>query len=199
MEFNPSNCQTESVVTQIGAYLDGQLDSHALTQFEAHLDACRTCRAELNAQRQFLCELDSALSTRNELELPPNFARVVSARAASDMSGVRSGGERRRALLVCLTLAITAFTLLGATSGRSVLLNVRMLLSKVMGILTFVWSTLHDAFVGLTIVLRVVVRVFQPQSTITSVLALIVLALAVVSLSQLIISYHRRSQMRLFE
>jgi len=199
MEFNPSNCQTESVVTQISAYLDGQLDSHALTQFEAHLDACRACRAELNAQRQFLCELDSALSTRNELELPPNFARVVSARAASDMSGVRSGGERRRALLVCLTLAIIAFTLLGATSGRSVLLSVRMLLSKVMGVLTFVWSTLHDAFVGLTIVLRVVVRVFQPQSTITSVLALIVLALAVVSLSQLIISYHRRSQMRLFE
>lgn len=199
MEFSPTNCQTESVVTQIGAYLDGQLDFHALAQFEAHLDACRTCRTELTAQRQFLCELDSALSTRNELELPANFARVVSARAASDMSGVRSGGERRRALLVCLTLAITAFTLLGATSGRSVLLNVRMLLSKVMGILTFVWSTLHDAFVGLTIVLRVVVRVFQPQSTITSVLALIVLALAVVSLSQLIISYHRRSQMRLFE
>ena len=199
MEFSPTHCQTESAVTQIGAYLDGQLDSHALTQFEAHLDACRTCRTELNAQRQFLCELDSALSTRNELELPPNFARVVSARAVSDMSGVRSGGERRRALLVCLTLAITAFTLLGATSGRSVLLSVRMLLSKVMGILTFVWSTLHDAFVGLTIVLRVVVRVFQPQSTITSVLALMVLALAVVSLSQLIISYHRRSQMRLFE
>jgi len=199
MEFSPTNCQTESVVTQIGAYLDGQLDFHALAQFEAHLDACRTCRTELTAQRQFLCELDSALSTRNELELPANFARVVSARAASDMSGVRSGGERRRALLVCLTLAITAFTLLGATSGRSVLLNVRMLLSKVMGILTFVWSTLHDAFVGLTIVLRVVVRVFQPQSTITSVLALIVLALAVVSLYQLIISYHRRSQMRLFE
>lgn len=199
MEFSPTNCQTESVVTQIGAYLDGQLDSHALAQFEAHLDACRTCRTELTAQRQFLCELDSALSTRNELELPANFARVVSARAASDMSGVRSGGERRRALLVCLTLAITAFTLLGATSGRSVLLSVRMLLSKVMGILTFVWSTLHDAFVGLTIVLRVVVRVFQPQSTITSVLALIVLALAVVSLYQLIISYHRRSQMRLFE
>jgi hypothetical protein len=73
-----------------------------------------------------------------------------------------------------------------------------MLLSKVMGIFTFVWSTLHDAFVGLTIVLRVVVRVFQPQSTITSVLGLIVLALAVVSLSQLIISYHRRP-MRLFE
>lgn len=199
MEFSSNNCQTETVVLQIGAYLDGQLDTPALTQFEAHLESCHTCRTELNSQRQFLCELDSALSTPGELELPPNFARVVSARAASDMSGVRSGGERRRALLVCLALAITAFTLLGATSGRSVLLSFRMVLSKVMGILTFVWSTLHDAFVGLTIVLRVVVRVFQPQSTITSVLALIVLALAVVSLSQLIISYHRRSQMRLFE
>ena len=199
MEFSSNNCQTETVVLQIGAYLDGQLDTPALTQFEAHLESCHTCRTELNSQRQFLCELDSALSTPGELELPPNFARVVSARAASDMSGVRSGGERRRALLVCLALAITAFTLLGATSGRSVLLSFRMVLSKVMGILTFVWSTLHDAFVGLTIVLRVVVRVFQPQSTITSVLALMVLALAVVSLSQLIISYHRRSQMRLFE
>jgi hypothetical protein len=199
MDFSTNHCQSESSVSQIAAYLDGQLELPAQLQFETHIEACRTCRTELSLQRQFLCELDSALSTPNELELPPNFARVVSARAASDMSGVRSGGERRRAVVVCLSLAIIAFTLLGATSGRSVLLSVRVLASKVLGILTFIWSTLHDAFVGLTIISRVVVRVVQPQSTVISVLAFGLLVLAVVSLSQLITSYHRRNQMRLFE
>jgi len=199
MDFSTNHCQSESSVSQIAAYLDGQLELPAQLQFETHIEACRTCRTELSLQRQFLCELDSALSTPNELELPPNFARVVSARAASDMRGVRSGGERRRAVVVCLSLAIIAFTLLGAASGRSVLLSVRVLASKVLGILTFVWSTLHDAFVGLTIISRVVVRVFQPQSTVISVLAFGLLVLAVVSLSQLITSYHRRNQLRLFE
>lgn len=187
------------MAAQVAAYVDGHLESAASADFEAHLKHCQPCRAELTAQRQFLCELDSALAADAELSIPKNFARIVSTRAESDMRGVRDRSERQRALLVCLILGLTAFSLLGATNGKSLLLSVRLLTNKVFGILGLIWTTLHDAFTGLTILFRVTARVFQPHSPITSLAALILLALAVASLSHLIIRYHRRNQIRLFE
>jgi Putative zinc-finger len=199
MEISVHTCHDQVRATQVAAYLDGQLEGSAISDFESHVAGCQPCRAELTAQRQFLCELDSALNTTEEISIPKDFARIVSARAESDMRGVRDGGERRRALVVCLVLGITAFGLLGATNGKSLLLSGRLLANKVLGILGLLWTTLHDAFVGLTLVIRVVARVFQPQSSVMSLAALILLALAIASLSQLIIRYHRRGQMRLFE
>ena len=96
METSTQNCQSENVAAQVAAYLDSQLDPSALDRFESHLETCQRCRAELSAQRQFLCELDSALSPLEELPIPEDFARIVSACAESDMRGVRQGGERRR-------------------------------------------------------------------------------------------------------
>ncbi|MDQ3474452.1 MAG: zf-HC2 domain-containing protein, partial [Acidobacteriota bacterium] len=77
MEFRNYTCQGEHISAHVAAYLDGQLDI-AIDQFEAHVAACQPCRAELNAQRQFLCELDSVLSTPRELSIPKDFARIVS-------------------------------------------------------------------------------------------------------------------------
>lgn len=199
MEISKYTCQDEHISANVSAYLDGQLDIAAVDQFEAHVKGCQPCRAELNSQRQFLCELDSILSTPKELSIPKDFARIVSARAESDMRGVRTGGERRRALLVCLALGFASFVLLGATAGTSLLVSAALLTNKVLGVLSLLWTTLHDAVVGLTIVSRVVVRMFLPESPLTNLAALVVLVLAVASLSHLIISYHRRGQMRLSE
>jgi hypothetical protein len=199
MENRNQNCQGEDIGVHVAAYLDGQLEISALNRFEAHLQTCQSCRAELNAQQQFLCELESALSTPRELPIPEGFARIVSARAESDMRGVRQIGERRRALLVCLALGAIAFALLGAAAGNSILFSGRLLLNKVLGVIGLLWTALHDAFVGLSIISRVVARMFLPQSQVTNLAALILLGIAVASLSHLIISYHRRRQMRLFE
>ena len=199
MEISKYTCQAEHLAANVAAYLDGQLESPALDQFEAHVAGCQPCRAELNAQRQFLSELDSVLATPKELSIPKDFARIVSARAESDMRGVRSGGERRRALLVCLALGLAAFVLLGATAGTSLLANAALVTNKVLGVFSLLWTTLHDAAVGMTILSRVIVRMFLPESPLTSFAALLVLLLAVASLSHLIISYHRRGQMRLSE
>lgn len=197
MEISNYTCQGERIPVNVAAYLDGQLDIAAMDQFEAHVEACQPCRAELNAQRQFLCELDSVLSTPKELSIPKDFARIVSARAASDMSGVRTGGERRRALFVCLALGLTAFVLLGAAAGTSLLVSAALVANKVLGVLSLLWTTLHDAVIGMTIVSRVIVRMFLPESPLTNLAALVALVLAVASLSHLIINYHRRGQMRL--
>lgn len=199
MEISNNTCQAEHIPANVSAYLDGQLDIAAIDQFEAHIAACQPCRTELNEQRQFLCELDSVLSTPKNLSIPKDFARIVSARAASDMRGVRSGGERRRALLLCLALALAAFVLLGATAGSSLLMSAALVTNKVLGVLSLLWTTLNDAVIGITIVSRVIVRMFLPESPLTNLAALVVLVLAVASLSHLIISYHRRGQMRLSE
>ena len=199
METSKDNCQGGHNPAHVAAYLDGQLEQTATCQFEAHVKACASCRGELNAQRQFLCELDSVLSAPKELSIPKDFARIVSARAESDMRGVRTGGERRRALLVCLALGLTAFVLLGAAAGTSILASAGSVANKVLGVLGLLGTTLHDAFIGITIISRVLVRMFLPESPLTTFAALAVLVLAVASLSHLIINYHRRGQVRLFE
>lgn len=199
METSKYTCQGGHIPANFSAYLDGQLESAAIDQFEAHIAACQPCRAELNAQRQFLCELDSVFSTPKDISIPKDFARIVSARAESDMRGVRTHGERRRALLVCLALGLTAFVLLGATAGSSLLVSAALLTNKVLSVLSLLWTTLHDAVIGMTIVSRVFVRMFLPESPLTNLAALVVLVLAVASLSHLIIGYHRRGQMRLSE
>lgn len=194
MEISIHHCQDE-VAAHVAAYLDGQLDVSAITQFEAHVERCEPCRIELNAQRQFLCTLDSTLSGPQQLPIPKDFARIVSARAESDMRGVRHSGERRLALLVSIALGVTALALLGATAENSLLLRARSLINKVFGVASLLWTALHDAFVGLSVISRMVL----PQSPLTSLAALVVLAFAVASLSHLIISYHRRDQIRLSE
>ena len=199
MDISEHICQGEDIPSRVASYLDGQLDITATSHFEAHLEACQPCRAELNAQRQFLCALDSALATPKELFIPKDFARIVSARAESDMRGVRTGGERRRALFVCLGLGLLAFVLLGATAGTSLLLSAGLLLNKVLGVLSLLWTTSHDALVGVTIISRVVVRMFLPESPLKNLAVVGLLLFAVASLSHLIISYHRRGQMRLSE
>ena len=115
MATKQHQCQRE----QIAAYLDGELDVLAGSLFEEHLQECHVCDSELNAQRIFVCELDSALAQAPNLPLPQNFAQIVATRAESDMRGVRDGVEHKRALRFCLILALTSFALLGAATSKA--------------------------------------------------------------------------------
>ena len=82
-----------------------------------------------------MCELDSALASPFELEVPPNFARVVAVHAESDMRGVRDRKEHTKALRFCIILGLAAFALLGVASSKAVILSVRSLAGKVFGVL----------------------------------------------------------------
>jgi hypothetical protein len=146
-----------------------------------------------------MCALDFALSSTEDPPIPENFPRIVSARAVCDMRGVRESSERRRALLFCATLGTAAFALLGAAAGRSVFLSGRLLVNQVLGVLGFLWTSLRDAVIGLAIISRVIGRLFLPQSPAASLAALVLLALAVASLSHLIERYHRHNRISLFE
>ena len=183
---------------QIAAYVDGDLDASACALFEQHLLECRPCNSELNAQRLFMLELDATLMLAPDLPVPSNFAQIVAARAASDMSGVRDGIEHRRAVRFCLILALASFALLGAAASKAVFFSGRKVANQIFGIFGLLWTTLYDVAVGLTVISRVISGAIIPESPFAGLAALL-LALGIVVLSLLISGYHKHHEMRLSE
>lgn len=187
MSNNTSICETE----KIAAFIDGDLDSAELATLEEHIKQCSRCTSELQAQRLFMCELDSALASKFELEVPPNFARVVAVHAESDMRGVRDRKEHTKALRFCIILALAAFALLGVASSKAVVLSVRSVAGKVFGVVGIFGRTAFDAAAGFTVVSRVVSRGLISDSRLAGLAGLLLIVLAIAVLSLLISRYHR--------
>ncbi|MER3431368.1 MAG: hypothetical protein C4324_10065 [Blastocatellia bacterium] len=89
-------------VSEISAYLDGELASAVSEQVERHIAICATCRAEANFQKSLLNHLSSELATDSLLDLPDDFSRRVVAVAESRVSGLRSSAELRSASFILL-------------------------------------------------------------------------------------------------
>src|SRR5688500_20403433 len=89
-------CATE----KIAAFIDGELEVNESTAFEAHVVECESCNSELLAQRQFMCELDSALAGPFELDVPRSEERRVGkerrARGGPEQGGQGRATDRRR-------------------------------------------------------------------------------------------------------
>ena len=188
-------CQTGVIV----AYIEGDLDQFEQAKLEDHLRECEQCSSELQTQRLLLAELDTFLASAPPLPVPRNFARVVAANAESDMSGARASTERKRALRFCLVLVLAAFALLGATTRSSVLDNIRLVGSQILGVLGLLWMALRDAALGLIVILRVLTQGLLPDSYLVALTGFLFLAFALILLSLLISSYHRYRRMRLLE
>jgi anti-sigma factor RsiW len=187
MNSHDHECRTEDVA----AYLDGELDAGASESFEAHLKACARCASELSAQRQLLCTLDFAFSERS-FELPRNFSRVVAAHAESDLSGMRTKSERRRALQLCVLLALLAFALLGAASRALVFQPARSFLRLAGSVLDLFGRALYDAGTGAAVIVRVVGRalILAPYG-LGLILIVFPFVIALALLPRLIVNYHR--------
>jgi anti-sigma factor RsiW len=175
----------------IAAYVDGELDPGHRETLEEHIKQCAACASELQAQRLFMCELDSAMASPFELAVPPNFAQVVAVRAESDMRGVRDRSEHTRALRFCIILGLAAFALLGVASSKAVILNVRSGAVKVFGVVGLFARATFDAASGVTVISRVVSRGLIPDSRLAGLAGLVLVILAIGVLSLLISRYHR--------
>ena len=175
----------------IAAYVDGELGDVATAIFEQHVEDCAECRGELRAQRMLVCELDAALAAKVEIPVPADFSKVIATRASSDMRGLRSASENRKALAICLVLAITGFALLGATAREAVLALAGSFINSVIGIAGFVSNVIYDAVAGLVVISRVLGHKLVVGSG--SLILLVVLAAAVFVLSRLISDYHHRT------
>jgi anti-sigma factor RsiW len=180
-------CESEN----IAAYIDGDLEPALRSVLEEHIKNCTRCASELQAQRLFMCELDSALANPFDLAVPTNFAQVVAVNAESDMSGVRSRAEHTRALRYCIVLGLAAFALLGFASSKAVILSIRGVAGKVFGVLSFFAKTTSDAAAGFTVISRVVSRGVVADSWLAGFAGLLLVVLAIAVLSFLISRYHR--------
>jgi anti-sigma factor RsiW len=174
----------------LAAYVDGDLDDQASALVEEHLAGCSRCRAELRAHRLFLCELDAAMTQKPDVSIPLDFSRIVAARAASDMGGVRSTSEHRKALAFCIGLAVSAFVLLGASPRQWLFSVPQRGAVTVFRLLSFVWTAFYDMVASVTVISRVMSRKFVIESGSLSLL-LVLFALAIVLLTRLISNYHR--------
>ncbi|HEX3086959.1 MAG TPA: zf-HC2 domain-containing protein [Pyrinomonadaceae bacterium] len=182
-----NKCQSE----EVAAYLDGELDGTALGRFEEHVQQCLVCASELRAQRQLLCTLDVAFNNSRAFDLPSNFARVVTARAENDLTGMRDRGERKRAVQLCVLLALISFGLLGAATRAIVFDPLRSFLRTTRVLSDLLWQAISDSVSAAAVLARVIGRgVLDAQPGSRFLLAFAFL-LSVCCLSFLIVRYRR--------
>jgi Putative zinc-finger len=176
----------------IAAYVDGEMPLAEQVLFEKHLDTCTECQTELRLHQQFSCELDSALTSQVEVVIPTDFSRMVAARAISDMGGVRSSAENKKAVIFCLILAVCGFALMGGPTRQLTLSLVRRLIGMTVGLVDLVWRATYDLVLSVGVVSRVVSRKFIVETG-NGRTVVVLLALAALLLSRLIVNYHRTS------
>lgn len=176
---------------QIAAFVDDELEPARRAAFEQHVRGCDYCAAELRAHRTFMRELDTALAGRFDLEVPPNFAKVVAVHAENDMRGVRDRSEHRKALRYCIVLGLIAFALLGVASSRAVFASIQSFFKAIFGIGSLFGKTIYDAMSGLSVFARVFLRTLMGDAGLADLATLLLFAFAIVLLTLLISHYHR--------
>ena len=174
----------------IAAYVDGELEEDLTRILEEHLPDCVSCRDELRAHRLLVCELEAALTESADIPVPADFTRRVATRATSDMSGVRTRSENRKALAICVILALTGLALIGSRARDSLFMLAQKFIAVSFGVISLVVTAVYDTVAGLVVILRVLSRKLIVESGSLGPL-LFLLAVAVFILSRLISNYHR--------
>jgi anti-sigma factor RsiW len=189
--MNELNRMTDCHLQDVAAFVDGELAGAALDQFESHLKSCAGCADELRTQKQLLCTLDVAFNDSRSFNLPRDFSRVVTARAESDLRGVRRKPERRRALQLCVLLAVVSFGLMGAAARGLVIDPLKSFLRVTGTLLDFAGQAALNLAETVTVFTRLMARavLFAPYGM--GVLFLVALVFSILVLSFLIARYHR--------
>src|SRR5437660_4946950 len=187
MTTDDNTCQRED----IAAYLDGELAGEELTSFETHLKSCVACTADLRTQRQLLCTLDVAFNESRRFELPRDFTRVVAAHAESNLCGMHKQSERRRAMKMCVVLALLSFALLGAAARALIFEPARSFLRVAESFLDLAWRTIYDAGTGLAVIVRVLGHAIVSAPHGLGLLLLLAFIISISLLPLLIARYHR--------
>ena len=121
-----------------------------------------------------------------------DFSRRVAARATSDMRGIRSPSENKKALAFCVVLALAALGLLNETSRVAAFRATQEIIRTVFATVGVLWNAFYDMVASVTVISRVVSRKLIVESNWLGVL-LVLFALAILLLSRMIVRYHRTS------
>ncbi|HKO62815.1 MAG TPA: hypothetical protein VJV03_16745, partial [Pyrinomonadaceae bacterium] len=126
-----------------------------------------------------------------ELEVPHNFARIVSVRAESDMRGVRAASEHKRAFYYVALLGLSAFALLGVTASQALFVSLELGAVKVISIGELLLGAAYDAALSFTVLARVLSGGLLSDTRVFKMSALVLVVFAIGLLSFLISRYHR--------
>jgi anti-sigma factor RsiW len=173
------NC-TDRARGEISAYIDGELTPSREFELELHFAACRSCTAELNEQKQFLCSLNSTLKNEQEIELPADFAKHIVANAESSVSGVRRPRELYNAVFICVGLGLFVLFALGADASKLFggFFGFAEQAAIAVGLLGRI---VYSIFYGAVIVVRLVASALEGDFAIALGVAAVVIAMIYVS------------------
>jgi predicted anti-sigma-YlaC factor YlaD len=192
---NPKAAANCPRVESVAAYLDGEMDAPPAALFESHVKECQSCAGALREQRRLMCLLDNAFGARaggaRSVELPADFARVVTAHARTDMGGVRSRAERAFSVKLSLALAAVTALLLGASAGDAVLGPAAALARSAAGVAGMLGHALLDAVATAVVILRAVGGRLVAGPPPVAALYCLLFAGASLLLLRLIKGYHR--------
>jgi anti-sigma factor RsiW len=135
---------------EISLYLDGELSLADELVLEKHLAVCKICRTEINLHKKMFSALDLVFEAKPEVELPKNFAKVVAAKAESEVNGLRSKEERFRASFLCAGLFLLTLLGLGIESDRLF----SSFGGQIVSVFTVAFHSILDFAVGIAVVLR---------------------------------------------
>ncbi|HEV7701047.1 MAG TPA: zf-HC2 domain-containing protein [Pyrinomonadaceae bacterium] len=169
---------THVTFDDIAAYIDGELAASREMELEMHFGSCPECTSELNDQKQLLRGLDLSFKAEAELQLPPDFAKIVAANAESTVAGLRRPRERFNALFICLGLGLFGLIGLGISPARSFgILSTTIV--QLQAVVEFIGRLFYSFAVGLAVIVRTITSQFQADIAsallLTFVVALFVL------------------------
>jgi anti-sigma factor RsiW len=190
MNLQRGTIENSCRLSDISAYIDGELPPATELALEAHVAICKNCLEELNLQKQMLSVLDFSLDEKTEIELPENFAKVVAVRAESRVCGLRSKEERFWAMFLSALMFLIVLLGLGAETG-SVLTTLKRIFEQTITIAGFIGHLIYNLAVGVIIILRSL----SGQFVFNSVFSLIALAglsaVSAVLISRVVFRYKR--------
>ena len=175
----------------IFAYLDGELSPDEELHLEFHFAECKNCADEVNAQKKVSNSLEIILEDEmKNIELPENFTKVVTAKAESNVGGLRKKREIKRALWISGGLLFLVTLGLG-TKIKGVWLTFESFSEQFSAVIGFVSHLVYDTAVGVSVILRSLSHKFVFGSFISLFLVMAFFIVAFLSLSRLILRHNR--------
>lgn len=153
MSIEPGHC--EVTCDDIAGYLDSELSAKRELALETHFAECALCREELNLQKQLLRGLDDDFKAGADIQLPPDFAKVVAANAESTVAGLRRPRERFNALFICGGLGLFVLLSFGVGAGTS------LFFEQVTAVASFAGHFFYEIFIGIVVILRTAASHFR--------------------------------------
>jgi len=106
------------------------------------------------------------------------------------MRGVRTHSEHRKALSICILLALAGFALIGSSARDALFAFGERFVTASLTVAGFLSSVIYDAAAAVAVIFRVLSRKLIGE-TASLVPLLLLLAVAILILSRLISNYHR--------